>query len=314
MVTFALPESPASGASGQLVSDQEAISPRQERQEQQHRPSTPYNSPPRFIFNKEKVRDTWRAPVANANNQIRIVIERDGYANGEIVCDRIDPDLLFKSVPALRKCLEDRRIFLPASACLDEAIVESMVCDLVCCAKDEIPIPVPDHVMRDPVSMISIHCVLVFFELKQEAEEFRNALWKLFASLDLNHSDMLWIWDTFSGHVRSDPYTAPFADEYVQMMAWRILTLDANRQLDQHIHSQIESEKEPKYLTEILKTRLKTHGLEMDPLGSEASKEPSQPWPMASTNEMNSGNRESANMTGSAAPNHTEQDSGRIYN
>lgn len=314
MVTFALPESPASDVSGPQVSNQEAVGPKQEQREQQHRPHAPSTSPPRFIFNKEKARDTWRTPAAAAHNQIRIVVERKGYANGDIVCDRINPDLLFKSVPALRRRLEDRQIFLPTAACLNEETVESMVYELVSCAKDGTSVPVPEHVLKDPVSMIRMHCVLVFFELKQEAEEFRSALWKLFASVHLNHADMLWIWDTFSGHVRSDLYTAPFADEYVQMMAWRILTLDKNIQLDPNIRRHIASEKEPKYLTETIETRLMTHGLGMNPLAYEVSENPSQPSPTALANKMDSEDRAPANMAGSAAPTRSEQDSGGIFN
>jgi hypothetical protein len=188
-----------------------------------------------------------------------------------------------------------------------------MVYELVSCAKDGASVLVPEHILKNPVSMIQMHCVLEFFELKQEAEEFRSALWKLFASVHLNHEDVLWIWDTFSGHVRSDLYTAPFADEYVQMMAWRILTLDKNLQLDPNIRLHIESEKEPKYLTKIIETRLKTHGLGMNPLGYEVSENPGQSSPTVLSNKMDSGDREPANMTGSAAPTRSEQDSGGIF-
>ena len=268
----------ASDVSGQPFSGQEAVNPKQKPQEY---PLTLSPSLPQFVFKKEKARVTWRTPISEVQNHIKIVVERNGFPNGEVVCDCVDPDLLFKSAPALRKRLEDGRIVLPSAPCLDEGTVESMVYDLVCYAKSGTSIPVPEHIIKNPVRMILMHCVLVFFEMEQEAEEIRDVLWNLFASVNLSHSDTLWIWDTFSGHTPSDPYTAPFADEYVQMMAWRILTLDANFQLDANIRSQIESEKEPKYFTNIIEARLKTHGLGRNPLNTEAPKNPSQPTPTA---------------------------------
>lgn len=264
------PEQPAS----ELEVNTGTVGEQEERQDRQKDSRTSAASPPRFVFNNNTVRTTWRTQVAEGNNHIRFMVERDGFPNGAIICDHVDADVLFKAVPALRNRLEGRQIFLPAAAWLDDETVESLVYDIVRCAKEGTPIPVPDHVMKNPVRMIMMHCVLVFFDMEKQAAEFKEALWNLFAWVKLTPMDVLWIWDTFSGRVHSGSYAAPFADEYLQMMAWRILTLDAKLELDLDIRRLIELEKEPKHLTEILETRFRTCGLGRSSDAPEASAHP----------------------------------------
>ena len=267
--------------------EQEAEQELSQEQDKENHAHTPSSSPLQFVFNKNTVRKTWRTQIAGGDNHIQFVVERDGFPNGAVICDHVDPDLLFKAVPTLRKRLEGRKIFLPPAAWLDDDTVESLVYDLVQCAKDGTPIPVPDHIMKDPVRMIMMHCVLVFFEMEKQAAEFMEALWGVFASVNLTPLNVLWIWDTFGGNFQSGPYDAPFAHEYVQMMAWRILTLDAKLELDLDIRRLIEFEKEPKYLTEVLETRHRTYGLGRDSAAAKApahtTVDPSKPTPTSTT-------------------------------
>ncbi|KAJ4348055.1 uncharacterized protein N0V89_009427 [Didymosphaeria variabile] len=248
----------------------------QEPKSRKERSRTPSPPPPLFTYDKNTSRTTWHKQTADEQNYIQLVVEREGFPHGAIIADRIDPHLLFKVAPALQKRLEGRRIFIPPTACLDEEVIESMVFGLIRCAKEDIPMPEP--VEKKPVTMIMIHCVLVFFEMEKEAQNIVQKLWDLFQQVKLTPMDVLWIWDTFSGRVQSEPYTAPFAHEYVQMMAWQILNLDAVSVLDQDIRHLIELEKEPKYFTETMEARFKTHGLGKDPIVPEALKEvPSPP-------------------------------------
>jgi hypothetical protein len=223
------------------------------------RSRTPSPPPPRFSFHKNESRTTWHRKAVHEQNYIQLVVEREGFPNGAVIADRVDPHLLFKVAPALQKRLEDHRIFVPSASCLNEETIESMVFGLVRCAKEGIPVPEP--VENKPVSMIMIHCVLVFFEMRKESEDMKFKLWDSFQQVKLSPMDVLWIWDTFSGCVQSEKYTAPFAHEYIQAMAWQLLNLDAVGALDQDIRRLIELEKEPKYFTETMEARFKTYGL-----------------------------------------------------
>ncbi|KAL1601568.1 hypothetical protein SLS60_006483 [Paraconiothyrium brasiliense] len=260
----------------QIRDEAENTRNKQEPESRKERSRTPSPPPPRFRFNKSTSRTTWYRHSEDEENYIQLVVEREGFPHGAIIADRIDPHLLFKVAPALQKRLEGRRIYIPPVVCLDEEVIESMVFGLIRCAKEGIPVPAP--VEKKPVSMIMMHCVLIFFEMEKEAQDLQQQLWDLFQQVKLTPMDVLWIWDTFSGRVKSEPYTAPFAHEYVQMMAWQILNLDAMGVLDQDIRHFIELEKEPKYFTETMEARFKTHGLGKDLIVPEEPKEvPSAP-------------------------------------
>ncbi|KAF2443631.1 hypothetical protein P171DRAFT_445018 [Karstenula rhodostoma CBS 690.94] len=228
------------------------------------RSRTPSPPVPLFTFSKSDSRTTWHRQATREQSYIQLVVEREGFPHGAVIADRLDPHLLFKVAPALQKRLEGRRIYVPRASCLDEETVESMVFGLLRCAGEGIPVPEP--VDKKPVTMIRMHCVLVFFEMQKEAQDLEAKLWDSFQQVKLTPMDVLWIWDTFSGRIQSEPYTAPFAHQYVQMMAWQILNLDAVGMLNQDIRHLIELEKEPKYFTEAIGSRFKTHGLGKDPL------------------------------------------------
>ncbi|KAL5466218.1 hypothetical protein PMIN06_000192 [Paraphaeosphaeria minitans] len=223
--------------------------------------------PPLFTFGKKDSRTTWHRQATSEQNYVQLVVEREGFPNGAIIADRLDPRLLFQVAPGLKKRLEGRRIFVPPASCLDEDTIESVVFGLLRCAKEGIPVPAP--VENKSVRMIMMHCVLVFFDMEKEARSLEAKLWDSFQQVKLTPMDVLWIWDTFSGRVQSEPYTAPFSHQYVQMMAWQILNLDAVGLLDDDIRHLIELEKEPKYFTQTMEARFITHRLGKDPLAPE---------------------------------------------
>ncbi|KAK7187066.1 hypothetical protein PSPO01_06764 [Paraphaeosphaeria sporulosa] len=225
--------------------------------------------PPLFTFGKADSRTTWYRQATSGQNYVQLVVEREGFPNGAVIADRLDPRLLFQVAPGLQKRLEGRRIFVPPASCLDEETIESMLFGLLRCAKQGIPVPGP--VEKKPVGTIAMHCVLVFFEMEKEARDLETKLWDMLQQVKLTPMDVLWIWDTFSGRVQSEPYTAPFAHEYVQMMAWQILNLDAVGMLDDDIRHLIGLEKEPKYFTQTIEARFKTHGLGKDALVPESN-------------------------------------------
>ncbi|KAJ4287660.1 hypothetical protein N0V90_012363 [Kalmusia sp. IMI 367209] len=238
-----------------------AAKPGKEEQKTKMEPPTPASL---FTFKNNASQTTWRKQAANDDNKyIQILVEREDYPNGAIISDRIEPHLLFKLAPALQKYhLEGRRIYIPTATCLDEETISSVVYSLQRCAKEGIPVPEP--LEKKPIPMIKIHCVFALFEMDKEIQDLKAKLWTLFGQVELQPEDVLWIWDTFGTRFRADQYVAPFADEYVQMMAWQILNLDAEGKLSPEIRTLIELEKEPKYFTEVLMAHMKTHGLQKD--------------------------------------------------
>lgn len=263
----------AQGDSSQSPTSQHGIGTETQETSPQQDPSpTPSPQPPLFTFNSnKKSRATWYRRALENQTYIQLVVEREGFPNGAIIADRINPHLLFKIAPALKQRLKGRRIFIPPAACLDEEVIESVVFGLSRYAEEGVAVPAP--VEKKPVPAILVHCVLVFFEMATEAQDLKDKLWDLFETVELKPMDVLWIWDTFSGRVRSESYTAPFASEYVQMMAWQILNLDAKGILNEDIRRLIQMEQEPKHFTETMTARLKTHGLGKDPLVVNAAEE-----------------------------------------
>lgn len=280
---------------------QDTVSSGQEHEEQQECPPTPL-----FVLHRRAAPTTWNKQAAGEPAYIRIVVECDGLPDGLTVADRIDPALLFKTAPALRAHLDGRCIILPRASCLVEETVASIVCDLVRCAKEGAPITLSDTATQDPVSIIVVHCILVFFEMHKEAQELKNMLWGLFQMVRLKPLDVMWIWDTFRGHFQSETYIAPFADEYIQMMAWQILNLEAENNLDKDIKRSITMENYPKYFTDMLEKRYQIYGLERHPLApiptawKEISSVPVNPL----TNVSREGAAHTANHTGQSSREH----------
>ena len=277
------------------LSENSSTKPEQKGQEQLSPSSSPAPSPTplAFTFKENTIRTTWHRQATDDQAYIHIVVERHGFPNGAVICDRVDPMLLFKAAPALRKRLEGHRIFIPSAACLDEEAVESLVYELV--RREQGgggPILVADRDQKSPTALTKMHCVLVLFEMAKEVEALKEILWKLFGQINLEPADVLWIWDTFSGRVPSGSYTAPFAEEYIQMMAWRILNLDQTMELHPDIRRLMELEKEPKLLTEVMETRLRTHGWGKDALNTEAINKSSatvqEPAPVVTAEPANS--------------------------
>lgn len=265
------PLSVAAGDIASLVTNENEDNTNEQEPDSRKTPPRAPSPRPLFTFGKSVARTTWNAHATSEQNYIQLVVEREGFPNGAVIADRLDPHLLFKVAPALQKRLEGRRIYVPSASCLDEETIESMTFGLLRYASEGTPVLEPGE--KTPVSMIKMHCILVFLEMKTEARDLEAKLWDVFQQVKLTPMDVLWIWDTFSGRVQSEPYTAPLAFEYVQMMAWQILNLDAVGMLDDAIRHLIELEKEPKYFTETIEARFKTHGLAKVPFAPETKTE-----------------------------------------
>jgi len=214
------------------------------------------------LFKFDTTKTAWNKKTDNENNYIQVVVEQPDMPHGAVVADKIEPHLLFQMAPALRKHLEGRRIYLPNAECIDQEMVGDIVYDLLRCAREGIPIPEP--LILEPIPMIKIHCILTFFEMHKEAADLLKQLWQLFGEVELNGTDVLWIWDTFAGKCSPYCYAAPHAKTYIQMMAWQILNMDSLNKLNPHVRKFIELEREPKYFTEMLCARLREYGLARD--------------------------------------------------
>ena len=213
-----------------------------------------------FTFRTDLVKTSWHHEVFEPSQYIQITIEQLGDPTTNLViCDQIPPQLLFSLAPALQNDLHDRRIVLPASTALDDDTVNDVVNDILECARKGKHLAL--HMHRGPVRLIKVHCVLVRFGMQKEADTLLEALWELMRSKQLTLGDILWIWDTFADPWARNGYVAPAADEYIQMIAWQIVNMDAEGKLSDDIKKAIEEEQEPRYFFEMLKKRVEEFGL-----------------------------------------------------
>ena len=217
-----------------------------------------------FTFRTDVANTSWRHGVSEPRRDIQIAIEQQGeLVTDLVVCDHVSPRLLFSLAPLLINDLCDHRIVLPASAALDDDVVNDVVNAILDCAEKGKPLAM--HMHREPIRLIKVHCVLVRFGMQAEADTLLDTLWELMGSKELTLGDILWIWDTFADPVGkrwgSNEYIAPGANVYVQMMAWQIVNMDAEGRLDSDIKNTIELEQEPKHFFDMLKKRLESFGL-----------------------------------------------------
>lgn len=221
-----------------------------------------------FTFRTDVIK-FWRHEASEPRQDIQIAIEQPSDRTTDIlVCDHVPPNLLFWQAPLLRNDLYHRRIVLPASPGLDDDVLNDVINAIIDCAKEGKRLAM--NMPREPVRMMKIHCVLMRFGMRKEAETLLEALWKLMSSKQLTLGDVLWIWDTFADSIRdfsedtarvSSDYFAPAANEYVQTMAWQLVNMDAEGRLDENIKKAIEIEQEPRKFFGFLKKRVEDYGL-----------------------------------------------------
>jgi hypothetical protein len=115
------------------------------------------------------------------------------------------------------------------------------------------------------------HVIINFLEMKKEAEILLSCLWGLLQRCELKVEQVDWIWTTFRSAMEAQelpslptgPYVAPFAECYIQMMAWQILNLDAIDKLDPDVRDYVlgTGHKTQVQLKAVIEERSKKYGL-----------------------------------------------------
>jgi hypothetical protein len=241
---------------------------------------------PLFTFRTD-VKGSWHHEKLERGREIQIAIENPSDSKTDtLVCDQVPRELLFRLAPQLRDGEYDYhdRIVFTASAGLDEDTVNDVVNVIIDCATKGQSLAMNMHL--EAVRLIKIHCVLVRFGMQTEADNTLEALWELMGTKELTLGDVLWIWDTFGdtfrtskdcpftslAQTRSDLHQYPQeqaqqnhkyhgSGEYVQMMAWQLVNMDAERRLNKDIKKAIGLEREPRHFFNMLKTRVEEFGL-----------------------------------------------------
>ncbi|KAF2791448.1 hypothetical protein K505DRAFT_339538 [Melanomma pulvis-pyrius CBS 109.77] len=198
---------------------------------------------------------------------VRLTMEQHDLPQGSLLYDRLPRYLLFQFAPGLAQYLDPTNtdIVLPEGSA-DEFTVHDVVTAIIASAKQGTALKM--HVDKKPINLIKIHAVLELFGMKKEAEEVRHQAWDAMGDHELKPEEVDWIWDTFgiwevgiddavstSGgkekptvdvkclwkfaspknedeKIPDTAYVSPYASEYIEMMAWKILNLDALGRLD----------------------------------------------------------------------------------
>lgn len=196
---------------------------------------------------------------------VKIAIEHSDLPQGALICDRVPREYLFKLAPKLHQYLDvtNTKIVLPANS-VDEDTVHDVVTAIVAAEKQKQKFTM--HVEKIPVTLIKIHAVLALFGTKKEAELVKSLAWDSMAIHELSPQEVDWVWDTYGvwdsgveAEMETDTiipqhnkeevknniklwkvvnknkddtefeqtYFAPYANEYVEMMAYQILNLEA---------------------------------------------------------------------------------------
>ena len=196
---------------------------------------------------------------------VKIAIEHSDLPQGALICDRVPRKYLFKLAPKLHQYLDvtNTKIILPSNS-VDEDTVHDVVTAIVAAEKQKKKFTM--HVEKIPVTLIKIHAVLVLFGTKKEAEVVQSLAWDSMAIHELSPQEVDWVWDTYGvwdsgveAEMETDTiipqyneeevkknvklwkvvnknkddteseqaYVAPYAKEYVEMMAYQILNLEA---------------------------------------------------------------------------------------
>ncbi|KAF2243184.1 hypothetical protein BU26DRAFT_609274 [Trematosphaeria pertusa] len=221
-----------------------------------------------FTVKSKATRATWHLPAGDEQKYIQVAVEREGMPNGVTVCEKVEPHLLFnqsRGAPGLRKYLIGRRILLPAFPAIDEDVVYDVVQAILQGAKEDRSPVLP--LATKPVQMIKLHCVLALFEMERGTNKLSAELWRLFGERELEAQEVFWIWETFKAASALEGCKPPYlrhAGDYVQMVAWQILNLDAEGRLNNNVRYYIQMENGSRQLTNVLKERFDKYGLSRD--------------------------------------------------
>jgi hypothetical protein len=196
---------------------------------------------------------------------VKIAIEHSDLPQGALIRDRVPREYLFKLAPKLHQHLDvtNTKIILPRNSA-DEDTVHDVVTAIIVAEKQKKKFTM--HVEKTPITLIKIHAVLALFGMKREAEIVKSLAWDSVAIHELSPQEVDWVWDTYGvwdSGVKAEmetgtnipqhneeevkknvklwkvvnknkddteseqAYVAQYAREYVEMMAYQILNLEA---------------------------------------------------------------------------------------
>jgi hypothetical protein len=222
---------------------------------------------------------------AAQHDTVNIFIDDHESANATLVYANASRSTLFHVLPALRKFVDETgNIILPGAHCgVDEEYLNSVIHAALhnTDSAGKIHLEIEDQ----PMPFIKMHVILTLLEKGDEAEKLQDRLWDLLQRNRLSLDMVEWIWDIFGPHNENAnrPYNPPFADFYVNILAWQLLNIDAAGNLDVQTAKYIMNEGEiwQRGLKEAIEERQKEYGLEKGYKQPQTQREQSAPNPFA---------------------------------
>ncbi|KAF2710817.1 hypothetical protein K504DRAFT_236347 [Pleomassaria siparia CBS 279.74] len=212
---------------------------------------------------------------------VKVSVDDPAYSHGREIYNRIPRHLLFGLAPHLEQELDftSTTVLLPANWA-DEDTMHEVITSIIQSAKKGTGLEM--YIQQIPIRLIQVHGVLVLFGMSREAEVVREKAWESMLNVVLTPGDVDWIWDTYGvwehgissdsepkriwGNSSAPDYVAkmsaaPYAEEYVEMMAWQILNLKARGGLN-HVINDMIVDRCPA-LKKVLNSRQEKYGLGM---------------------------------------------------
>ena len=218
--------------------------------------------------------ESWKHTHGNDRNQhVRIYTERRDLADGTLVCEGLPRTKVFALLPVLKQYIEPstESIHLPGlEEGVDDDALEYIVQTVLEKGDPNGPFEVEEH----PRCYINLHAVLILMGLDEPAHQLQHRFWQLFEKFELKLDLVTWLWETFDPMPEWDlrppvpwprgRYVAPFADFYLQVMAWQIANLFKLEKLDGEVFNYIFGTgptSQPR-LSQLVQTRCKNFGLD----------------------------------------------------
>lgn len=212
--------------------------------------------------------------TSHSPKHVRIYTENSETLERTLIYTQLPRARILRVAPAVQYYIDPDSgdIVLPGSDCGIEDETLCHVVKSITSSPDATEKPfllVEEH----PLAYIQTHVILVLLGLEKEARILQERFWLLFSKYELDCYMVSWIWETFGERIdllRQQslatvvPYIPPFSEFYVQVMAWQILNLGFEGNLNGTIHEYIWGDgffSQPR-LKDVIEARHKTYGLE----------------------------------------------------
>jgi hypothetical protein len=205
----------------------------------------------------------------NSSDVIQVYTENNESPDGSaLVYADTSRSKLLQAIPALRKFIDDQTgdILLPGPQC---AVDAEILWQVIHAALHK---PDPNwgfslEIVEDPVVYIKAHVILTLFEKDTMARRLQDRLWDIFQRTIPTIDMLMWIWDMFGDYTgsRNRSYNPPFANFYIQVIAWLIINLHEKGSLPQDVANYIlegSTTLQPG-LKQAIQTREEKYGLRM---------------------------------------------------